>query len=107
MAGRASPVPPALHPDLLVVAQPGRTLVRATDRQAAPPWRPPVDPSPGKGHPRLDRAVEHQPETVCLDQDRGRDPRTTRLISSTNSRHRTLAEAQEGVDIGPDKLCGC
>ena len=37
LAGRASPFPHALHPDLLVLAQPGRALVRATNRQAAPP----------------------------------------------------------------------
>jgi SAM-dependent methyltransferase len=35
--------------------------------------------------------VEHQPETVHLDQDRRPDPRTPHLISSTNSRRRTLA----------------
>ena len=32
VAGPPSPLPPALHPDQLVVAQPGRTLVRAPHR---------------------------------------------------------------------------
>ena len=40
VAGRAPPLPHALHPDLLVLAQPGRALVRPADRQAAPPRRP-------------------------------------------------------------------
>ena len=40
--------------------------------------------------------LERQPETLHLDQDRRRDPRTPRLISSTNSWRRTL-----------DESCGC
>ena len=38
--GQASPVPPALHPDRLVVDQPGRALVRLPHRPTAPPRRP-------------------------------------------------------------------
>ena len=37
MACRPSAFPHALHPDLLVLAQPGRTLVRAADRQETAP----------------------------------------------------------------------
>ena len=39
LARQTSPIPPALHPDLLVVAQPGRTLVSGTNRQGAAPRR--------------------------------------------------------------------
>ena len=91
MAAAPPPLPHALHPDLRLLAQPGRAVVRAADRQEAAPRRPPVNPGPGERHSRLDRQLERQPETLHLDQDRRRDPRTTRLISSTNSWRRTLA----------------
>ena len=84
-----SALPHAPHPDLRVLAQPGRALVRATDRQETAPRRPPVNPGPGERHSRLDHHLERQPETLHLDQDRRRDPRTPRLISSTNSWRRT------------------
>jgi DDE superfamily endonuclease len=51
----ATPLPPALHPDRLVVDQPGRTLVRTTDRPAHPPWGPPKRPRPGERRPRVDQ----------------------------------------------------
>ena len=33
LAGKPSPVPPAFHPDLLVLAEPGRAVVPGADRQ--------------------------------------------------------------------------
>ncbi|MQA87559.1 MAG: amino acid permease [Streptosporangiales bacterium] len=38
----------------------------------------------------MDHDLERQPQALHLDQDRRRDPRTTRLISSTDPRRRTL-----------------
>jgi hypothetical protein len=55
-------------------------LVRAT----------PINPGPGERHSRLDHQLERQPETLHLDQERRRDPRTPRLIYSTNPWRRTL-----------------
>jgi transposase len=81
VAGQASEVPPALHPDLLVVAQPGRAPVRVADRQATPSGRAQEPAGPRTRHPRLDHPVERQPAALQLDQERRRDPRTTRLIS--------------------------
>jgi transposase len=80
----------ALHPDLLVVAQPDRAMVRAVDRQAITPRRPHIGLRPGKRHPRLDQQLERRPQTIRLDEECGRDPRTTRLISAPNSWRTTL-----------------
>jgi hypothetical protein len=71
----------ALH----LLAQPGRAVVRAADRQETAPRSTPVNPGPGERHSRLDHQLERQPETLQLDQDRRRDPRTPRLIYSTDS----------------------
>ena len=46
VAGQAPPVPPALHPDILVVAQPRRTLVSGTDRQSVAARRLPFRARP-------------------------------------------------------------
>ena len=81
LAGCAPQVPHALHPDLLILAQPGRALVRVADRPAAASWRAQEPAGPRTRHPRLDRAMERQSPAVHLDQDRRRHPRTTRLIS--------------------------
>ncbi len=91
LARRASPVPHALHPHLLVLAQPGRTVVRAADRHATAPRHARLPTGTGERPTRLDRSMERRPQTVHLDQDRRRDPRPARLISSTNSRRRTPA----------------
>ncbi len=40
LAGPPPPLPPALHPDRLVLDQPGRTLVRVPHRPAPPPRGP-------------------------------------------------------------------
>src|SRR6185312_3146859 len=85
MARGPSPLPHALHPHLLVVAQPGRAMVRAIDRPTTTPRRAHLDLRAGKRHPRLDHHLESGPQTIRLDQDRRRHPRTTRVISSSNS----------------------
>ena len=82
--GRPPPIPHAPHPDLLVLAQPGRTLVRATDRQETTPRRPPINSGPGERHSRLDHPLEPKPPTLCLDQDRRRNPRKTQLSDSAD-----------------------
>ena len=47
LARRASPVPHALHPDLQLVDQSGRTMVRLPHRRPAAARRPPLRPSLG------------------------------------------------------------
>ncbi len=80
----------APHPDLYLLAQPGRAVVRTADPQETPPRRTPVNSGPGEGYSRLVRHLERQPETLHFGPNRGRDPRTPQLVSSTNSWHRTL-----------------
>src|SRR5271165_3461712 len=90
MVSGPSPLPHALHTHLLLLAQPDRAMVRAADRQTTAPRRPHIGLRAGKRHPRLDRQLEPGPQALRLDQDRRRDPRTTRLISTSNSWRRTL-----------------
>jgi len=70
LAGRSPALSPALHPDQRVLAEPGRTLVRAACRQADQAWRSPQRPGIEGGHRRLHPGPQRQPETVHLDQDR-------------------------------------
>ena len=63
----------------------GRAMVRAIDRQTTTPRRTHLGLRAGKRHPRLDHHLESGPQTIRLDQDRRRHPRTTRVISSSNS----------------------
>ena len=85
---RASALSRALHPDLRLLAQPGRALVRPAHRQAAPARRPPhvaeLEPTSAPSS-----TTQRQPKPVRLDQVRRRDPRITRRILSTHSRRDT------------------
>ncbi len=105
--GGPPPLPHAPHPDLLLLAQPGRAVVRAADRQETAPRRPPINPGPGERHSRLDHRLERKPQTLHLDQDRRRNPRTTRLISSTNSWRRTLGSSRRRRTSVMDVLARC
>jgi transcriptional regulator with XRE-family HTH domain len=55
---RHPPVLPALHPDRIVMDQPGRTVVRVPDRPEDPPRRAQERASPRSRHPRLDPELE-------------------------------------------------
>ena len=78
------PVPHALHPDLLVVDQPGRTVLRLRHHRPAPAQRPPQRPDPRSRHPQLDQGVERETSALHLDQDRRTDPRIPRATSTTD-----------------------
>ena len=80
LAGPAPALPRPLHPDRLILDEPGRTLVRPADRQADPPRRAHLGPGPGERHQGLDRHLERQPPAVHLDQDRRRDPELPRRL---------------------------
>ena len=62
LAGPAPPLPHALHPDRILLDQPGRTLVRPAHRPTHPPRRPQERRRPGERHPRLDRAWNENPK---------------------------------------------
>jgi hypothetical protein len=75
LAGRSPTVHVALHPDLLVLAEPGRTLVRLRHRRSDPTQRPPQHPGTGSRPPRLGQSLERR-QALHLDQDR-RPPKTS------------------------------
>src|SRR5262249_3490588 len=95
VAAQAPTVLPALHPDQLVVAEPGRTLVRRADEPQAAQVCPPQRHRARNRHPQVDQRVEQGPEGVCLDQDRRPDPGNPRLLLRANYWVRTL-ELDEG-----------
>ena len=57
----APAVPPALHPNQLLLAQPGRTMVRSAHRQTTPTRHPQIRTSVGKRHPRLGQTWNQDP----------------------------------------------
>jgi transposase len=69
MARPASPLPRPLHPDQVILAQPGRTMVRIPHRPAHPPRCPQKRCSTVEGRHSLDR----ESPAVRLAQDRRRD----------------------------------
>ena len=78
VAGQAPPVPPALHPDHRLLAQPGRTLVPGTDRQSVAPRRVPLRPRPRRRHRGLPRRPQQRPQTLRLDRHRRGNPGQSR-----------------------------
>ncbi len=55
LVGQAPALPPALHLDLRIVAQPRRELVRAADCAPTPPWLVPQHLRPAASNPLLHR----------------------------------------------------
>src|SRR5664280_707752 len=94
MARSTSPVPHALHPDLLVLDQPGRALLRLRHRRPAATLRPPQRPSTRTRHPQLGQRMEREPEALHLDQTRRTNPRIPQTTSTTNYRRRTLVDGR-------------
>ncbi len=73
-----------LHADQRVLAEPGRAVVRRADPEEAQARRPPLRPSSRTRHPSLARRLERTPQTVCLDENRRRNPRQSRRLLPTN-----------------------
>src|SRR5882724_10570258 len=92
MAGQTPAVPCSFHADQLVLAEPGRALVRAIDRETPAPRRPQVGQAARKGHPRLGGHMERRPQTIHLDKICGRNPRITRATFAADQRSRTLGD---------------
>ena len=103
LAGQTPAVPPALHPDRLLLDQPGRAVVRLPGRPDDPPRRTQERPGPRSRHPRLGQGLERRPQAVHLDQDRRRDPRLPRPLLPTDLRRRTLGPV---VWITVASVCG-
>ena len=95
----------ALHPDQLLVAQPGRTVVRLTSptdccAAATTAASRPSKPTSATGS----KTWNDNPTPVRLDQDRRPDPRTPRHISSSNSCGRG---SPESVDTSIGLILPC
>jgi transposase len=90
VAAGPPPRAPPLHPDLRLLAEPGRALVRRADHQVAAPRYPPLGARTRAGDPGLDRGLEQEPSAVCVAQDRRRDPQHHRHLLPANQRLRTL-----------------
>jgi transposase len=84
LAGRPPEVRRALHPDLELLAQPGRALVLRAHHQEAPTRRTHQRPSPQHRYPSLDQHLERKPQTLRVDQDRRPDPRIDRALLHAN-----------------------
>jgi hypothetical protein len=89
--------------DRAFLGQPGRTLLRPNHRQTHPPRRAHQRPSPRSRHPRLDRHLERESQTIRLDQDRRRDPQLPHKMSGANFRRRTLVS----YPVGASQRAGC
>ena len=85
------PLPPPLHADRCVVAEPRGAVVRAAHGEADSPWCPSEHARVGGSHQALPRPHERRAETLRVDQDRRRDPRIGRALLSANFGLRTLA----------------
>src|SRR6185295_11192041 len=68
VAGQTPPVPPPLHPDLVVVAQPRRTLVPRTYRQSVAAQRLPLRARPRRLYPGIHRRPQRRPQTLRVDR---------------------------------------
>ena len=86
---RPPQVPCSLHLDRVVLAQPGRTVVRLPHPATPPTQRPQEYPDPRTRHPNLGHRLEREPQTLHLDQNRRTDPRIPRTTNETNYRRRT------------------
>lgn len=78
------PIPHALHADILLVDQPGRTALRRGHPRPPATLRSPQRPGPREGPTQLDQSMEREPEALHLDQDRRPDPRIPRTTITTN-----------------------
>src|SRR5450830_1414144 len=99
LARGSPPVPHALHPDVLLLDQPGRTVLRLRHLRPAPTLRPPIRPSPRGRHSRLGQSLERRPAPLHLDQVSRTDPRIPRQTSATNYWRRTL-DGRSGCCVG-------
>ena len=83
LAGPPPPLPPALHPDRLLLAQPRRTLVRRNHHEAHPPRRAPLRRRPQRRHRAMGQALERQSQALRVDKDCRSDPRIpSRILSA-------------------------
>ena len=94
LAGREPADPRPLHPDLRIVAEPGRGLVRHHRTPSHPPRHLHLRPRPDDQDPDLHRRLERPLPTLHLDQDRRRRScrkPTVQQLQFRPTRRRSLA----------------
>ena len=72
---KTTPLPSPLHADGCLLAQSRGALVRRADRTKDPPRHPPQHETAGSGDLQLPRHIQRKSQTVCLDENRRRNPR--------------------------------
>ena len=84
LARAPPPLHVPLHPDLQLLAQPRRALVRRTHDEMDQARQPPLRSRPHRLDPHLDHKLERQPQTIPLAQERRPDPRQHRRLLPTD-----------------------
>src|ERR1051325_6231928 len=99
MAAGPSPLRAALHPDLLLLDQPGRALVRRT--AAAVPGTRRVLLAGGTHHrtPGMDQALERRRPALQMDQDPRPDHRTDLPLLRPDLRTGSLVERNQDGEV--------
>jgi hypothetical protein len=92
LAAATPSLPPAFHPDRIVLDRPGRTMVRVPHRPDDPAQRPQKRCRTGKRRPNLDRQLDPRLQTLGLAQDRGGDPRFPHQIYGEDFQTGTIAQ---------------
>src|SRR5499427_10303641 len=100
MAAGPPPRPAALHPDLLLLDQTGRTVVRRATAALPGPRRVLLPRRPHHRTGELDQVLERQRPALQMDQDRRPDHRPHLPLLLTHLRTGSLA----GVVRGPGLL---
>ena len=85
---RHPPLACLLHADRSLLAQPGRALLRAPDRETAQALRSSLDPGTRTSHSALHRYGQRKPETLPMDQGRRRHPGHHQTLLPEDTRYR-------------------
>ena len=78
VAGQSSPIPPAFHPDILILVEPGGTLVPRADRQSIAARGISFRSRPDRLDPGIHRRPQRRPTALHVDSDRRIHPRQGR-----------------------------
>ncbi|GHI25929.1 hypothetical protein Shyd_73000 [Streptomyces hydrogenans] len=99
VAAGPSAVPPALHADQRVLAEPGGAVVRRADPIRLKRGVPPLRPGPRTRHPSLARRLERTPQTVRMDESRATRSSTKSPPTADESLTQITSSASLGVFV--------
>jgi len=96
--------PPALstplHPDLQLMVELGRAMVRRAHQQVAAPKHPPLDQGARGRHHRMGGQLERRAKAIRLAQERRRDPGHARCLLRAHLRLTSLARVHQSPRRG-------